>query len=87
MKFKIRNRVLKEAMIFLEDKSTVRDVAKKVNISKSTVHKDLTKKLPLIDKEKYMKVSELLEYNKNVRHLRGGEATKKMFLNKGKKRL
>lgn len=80
MEFKIRSRVLEEADIFLRDKTTVREVAKKVGISKSTVHKDFTKKLPLIDKEKYFEVSKLLEYNKSVRHLRGGEATKKHFL-------
>lgn len=80
MEFKIRSRVLEEVDIFLRDKTTVREVAKKVGISKSTVHKDFTKKLPLIDKEKYFEVSKLLEYNKSVRHLRGGEATKKHFL-------
>lgn len=80
MEFKIRSRVLEEADIFLCEKTTVREVAKKVGISKSTVHKDLTQKLPLIDKEKYFEVSRLLEYNKSVRHLRGGEATKKHFL-------
>lgn len=82
MEFKIRKRVLEESEIFLSDRTTVRDVAKKMNISKSTVHKDFVERLPLINKEKYIEVSKLLEYNKNIRHLRGGEATKKLFLNK-----
>lgn len=82
MEFKIRKRVLEESDIFLSDRTTVRDVAKKMNISKSTVHKDFVERLPLINKEKYIEVSKLLEYNKNIRHLRGGEATKNLFLNK-----
>lgn len=80
MDFKINARVLKTAKFFLEDQSTVREVAKKVGCSKSTVHKDLTERLPLIDKELYLNVKKLLEYNKSIRHIRGGEATKKRFL-------
>ncbi len=47
-----------------------------IGYSKSTVHHDLTTKLEKIDYTLYLKVKELLEYNKKVRHLRGGEATK-----------
>lgn len=79
MDLKIRKRVINEAKIFLQDRSTVREVAKKVSASKSTIHKDFVEKLPLIDEKIYEEVSELLEYNKNVRHIRGGEATKKSF--------
>lgn len=80
MEFEIRCRVLKEAELFLKEESTVRSVAKKMHISKSTVHKDFKERLPLIDRKIYFEVSKLLEYNKTVRHLRGGEATKKYFL-------
>ena len=75
----VRNRVLKEADTFLENKTTVRGVSKIMGVSKSTVHKDFIERLEFIDKEKYMKVIELLKYNKDIRHIRGGQATKKLY--------
>ncbi len=76
MNYEVRNRVISMANLILEKKSTVRDVAKEVGYSKSTVHKDLREKLPLIDEILYQKVCNLLEYNKEIRHIRGGESTK-----------
>ncbi len=72
----IANRVKNMAAIILEKKATVRDVAKEVGFSKSTVHKDLTEKLPIIDYDLFLEVKNLLEFNKNIRHIRGGESTK-----------
>ncbi|HHZ11166.1 MAG TPA: stage III sporulation protein D [Acholeplasmataceae bacterium] len=86
MDYEIRQRVLKIAEIFLSDKSTVREVAKKVDCSKSTVHKDLTERLPDLNQDLYAEVKKLLEYNKSVRHLRGGEATRRRFLREKEKR-
>lgn len=80
MKNEIINRVIKMADLMLEYKSTVREVASMVGYSKSTVHKDLSEKLRLIDFEKYEKVHELLNYNKSIKHTRGGEATKFKYL-------
>ena len=82
MEIKIKERVMKEARLFLSEKSTIRDVAKKVGVSKSTVHKDLKEKLILIDKNLYFEVLKLINFNKNIRHIRGGEATKKIFLSR-----
>ncbi len=70
------NRVLQMAYLMLEGKRTVRAVAKLVGYSKSTVHNDLTTKLIHIDYTLYNEVKNLLEYNKKIRHIRGGEATK-----------
>lgn len=64
MDSKIRNRVLEMANMILENNTTVRDVAKRIGYSKSTVHKDLREKLPLINEELYEKVCELLAFNK-----------------------
>jgi putative DeoR family transcriptional regulator (stage III sporulation protein D) len=86
MDYEIRQRVLKIAEIFLSDKSTVREVAKKVDCSKSTVHKDLTERLPDLNQDLYAEVKKLLEYNKSIRHLRGGEATRRRFLREKEKR-
>jgi len=80
MDYDIRLRVLKAADIFLTERSTVREVAKKVDCSKSTVHKDFTERLPLLDRNRFLEVRNLLEYNKSVRHIRGGEATKRKFM-------
>ncbi len=74
-----RKRVIKEAEIFLEHSTTVRGVAKIIGISKSTVHKDFIERLESIDVDLYNKVMELLKYNKDVRHIRGGQATKKLY--------
>lgn len=76
MDFDMKARVLEITEIFLNDRSTVREVAKKVGCSKSTVHKDLTERLPEINLHLFEKVRELLEYNKSIRHIRGGESTK-----------
>ena len=78
----IKNRVIEMANIFLDGKRTVREVAKIVGYSKSTVHHDLTTKLEDIDPELYLRVKELLEYNKKIRHIRGGEATRLRYLHK-----
>ncbi|MGM9971830.1 MAG: sporulation transcriptional regulator SpoIIID [Anaeroplasmataceae bacterium] len=79
MKKEIINRVLNMADLILKKHSTIRDVASCVGYSKSTVHKDLSEKLKYIDYEKYELVQELLIYNKNVRHIRGGESTKAKY--------
>ena len=60
----------------VSNKSTVRAVAKKFGISKSTVHKDVTQVLKKYNKGLYEEVKRVLEKNKQVRHLRGGEATR-----------
>ena len=60
----------------IENKSTVRVAASHFGISKSTVHKDVTKNLKRSNKNMYYEVKKVLEQNKSERHLRGGEATK-----------
>ncbi|MBR7032600.1 MAG: sporulation transcriptional regulator SpoIIID [Clostridia bacterium] len=63
-------------------KTTVRKTAEYFGLSKSTVHKDATEKLKIIDHELYDRVRAVLEKNKAERHLRGGEATKIKYQNK-----
>ncbi len=75
----IKQRVLTSSQIFINNGATVREVAKIVGCSKSTVHKDFTERLPKIDSILYNRVKELLDYNKQIRHIRGGEATRKRY--------
>ena len=69
------------ATYLIEQRTTVRGVAKEFGVSKSTVHKDITDNLQKINKPLYNNVKVILEQNKNERHIRGGEATKQKFLN------
>lgn len=62
--------------------ATVRAAAMRFGISKSTVHKDLAYKLPKINKNLYNLVNSVLQLNKSERHIRGGEATRRKYLNK-----
>lgn len=72
----IKERTIKIGRYFVETQNTVRTIAKEFGVSKSTVHKDLTERLPEINPELASKVKEILEYHKSIRHLRGGEATR-----------
>jgi putative DeoR family transcriptional regulator, stage III sporulation protein D len=72
----IKERTIKIGKYIVETKKTVRTIAKEFGVSKSTVHKDLTERLPEINPELANEVKEILDYHKSIRHLRGGEATK-----------
>ncbi len=75
----IEKRVMDICAYILETKATVRQTANEFGVSKSTVHKDMTERLPEISKEQYEAVRIILENNKAERHLRGGEATKQKY--------
>ena len=66
----------------IDTSCTVREAAKHFGISKSTIHKDLAYKLKYYNKSLYKSVKSVLEINKSERHLRGGEATRKKYLEK-----
>jgi putative DeoR family transcriptional regulator (stage III sporulation protein D) len=79
----IKERTLRMAFCIIETHMTVRSIAGQFAVSKSTVHKDLTERLPEIDAELANRVKEILEYHKAIRHLRGGEATKLKYQKEG----
>lgn len=83
----IKERTLKIGLHFVETRSTVRKIAKEFGVSKSTVHKDLTERLPEINPELAEEVKKILEYHKSIRHLRGGEATKIKYKREKKREL
>ncbi len=82
MKDYIYQRVLEVGNYIYETKATVRQAAKIFGVSKSTIHKDITERLEKIDNSLAQKVKQVLEFNKSERHYRGGEATRKKYLNK-----
>ena len=75
----ISERVIKEGEYIIETNSTVRAAANHFNISKSTVHNDVTERLKLIDKKLYKEVRKVLNLNLSERHIRGGIATKNKY--------
>ena len=82
MERRIIDRVLSVSNYIIDTEDTVREIANVFNISKSTVHKDLRERLLEIDVDLYDKVSKILKYHSSVRHIRGGESTKRKFLEK-----
>ncbi|MFD1020115.1 sporulation transcriptional regulator SpoIIID [Thalassobacillus hwangdonensis] len=75
----IKERTIKIGEYIVETKKTVRVIAKEFGVSKSTVHKDLTERLPELNPEMAFQVKKILEHHKEIRHLRGGEATKRKY--------
>ncbi|HHV64856.1 MAG TPA: sporulation transcriptional regulator SpoIIID [Peptococcaceae bacterium] len=75
----IRRRALEIGNYILESSSTVRQTAEVFGVSKSTVHKDVTERLPQINKQLSSQVKHILESNKAERHIRGGEATRRKY--------
>src|SRR5699024_1823137 len=75
----IKERTIRIGNYVVETKKTVRVIAKEFGVSKSTVHKDLTERLPEINPKLANQVKEVLNYHKSIRHLRGGEATRKKY--------
>ncbi len=65
----------------IENRTTVRAAAKQFGISKSTVHKDVSERLKKEDPALYRQVKDILEINKQERHIRGGLATKRKYAN------
>lgn len=80
MKDYIEERVLELAQYILENKTTVRRAAKKYNVSKSTVHKDITERLSDLNPTLAARVHNVLDKNKAERHIRGGLATREKYL-------
>lgn len=78
----IEQRACELAVYIIENNATVRGAAKHFGISKSTVHKDLSQRLPQCNKSLYCQVRPILEENKAQRHIRGGLATREKYRKK-----
>jgi len=79
LKGNMEERAERLALYIIENRATVRAAAQKFAISKSTVHKDLSERLPGFNRTLYRQVKEVLEENKAERHIRGGIATRKKY--------
>ena len=75
----IGERACQLAVYMIENRATVRAAAKKFGISKATVHKDLSQRLPQYNQALYEQVKVILDTNKAQRHIRGGLATRKKY--------
>ena len=80
MKDYIEERVLSVANYVIDYKATVRQAARRFGISKSTVHKDCTDRLEQINPSLAREVRQILDVNKQERHIRGGLATREKYL-------
>ncbi len=78
----ISKRVLEEANYMIETNKTIREIAKVFNVSKSTVHKDLKDKLKKLDLTTYEKIQKIIKKHIEIRHIKGGESTKKKYQKK-----
>jgi putative DeoR family transcriptional regulator (stage III sporulation protein D) len=80
MRNKIDDRVINEAYYIIQTGDTIREMAKKYGVSKSTIHKDLNDRLFSIDKNLHKEVEKILKYHIDIRHIRGGESTRQKYL-------
>ena len=79
MRTDIEERACDLALYIIEHQATVRSAAKQFGISKSTVHKDLSQRLPAFNRALYLQVKEVLDLNKAERHIRGGIASRRKY--------
>ena len=75
----IKQRTCELAVYMIENRATVRHAAKHFGISKSTVHKDLSQRLPYYNQSLYLQARAVLDINKAQRHIRGGLATRAKY--------
>ncbi len=79
MKPYIKERTLQVAQYISNTHQTIRQTAKVFNLSKSTVHNDLSKRLQKVDSKMYDEVKKVLDENFSEKHIRGGQSTKAKF--------
>ena len=78
----LQKRACEVAVYLIETGATVRAAARHFGISKSTVHKDLSQRLKQYNYELYVQARQVLDRNKQERHIRGGMATKRKYQKK-----
>lgn len=76
---KIIERVKQEALYIIKTKKTLRDAAKQFNVSKSTIHKDISERLNKISPELLNQIKLIFNEHIMTRHIKGGERTKEKY--------
>ncbi len=79
MRSNIKKRILKEADFIIESRNTIRQAAEYFRTSKSTIHKDISERLQKIDRLKHEKIEAIMQEHTELRHIKGGEATRKKY--------
>ena len=79
MNSKIYKRIRLETEYILKENLTVREIAKKINVSKSTVHADLSERLKEIDKNLGKEIDNIFKTHDREKHIRGGEVTRQKY--------
>ena len=79
MKGAVEERAVELGEYIIENNATVRAAAGKFHISKSTVHKDVSDRLKVVNPQLYGRVRQVLDVNKAQRHIRGGVATREKY--------
>ena len=80
MNKEIIKRIEEESDYILKTKHTIRKIAEKFGISKSTVHKDIGERLKEIDFKKYEIIQGIFKQHIETRHIIGGQSTKIKYL-------
>lgn len=80
MNRKIKMRILKEAQDMKDTNHTIREIAAIYQISKSTVHKDLTERIQEVDPYLAQEIRKILDEHLKLRHIHGGESTRIKYL-------
>ena len=79
MKDYLVERVLLVSGYIKETHETIRETAKKFGYSKSTIHNDVSYRLPKIDAALHEELQKVLDENFADKHIRGGQSTKKKY--------
>ncbi|HWQ30565.1 MAG TPA: sporulation transcriptional regulator SpoIIID, partial [Negativicutes bacterium] len=77
----VDERVIESANFIVRNKATVRAAAEHAHVCKTTVHRDITLRLPQLDSGLYSQVREVLDINWDTKHIRGGIATRQKYHN------
>lgn len=75
----IKTRVLNEANHIIKSQDTIRKTAGLFNVSKSTVHTDLSERLKEIDKKLGAEIDDIFKNHDKEKHIRGGEVTRQKY--------
>lgn len=75
----IKTRVLNEANHIIKTQDTIRKTAGLFNVSKSTVHTDLSERLKEIDKKLGAEIDDIFKNHDKEKHIRGGKVTRQKY--------